>query len=219
MLHPWEFSENGTWTPHDDDTNILINAGMKKFQDAKEEGRDAGRQQILSNFKVDFNQMVQIDDKDQSEKALRQLQGEKKRNDRYNIWEGLESGKTTSFFGQSVNASSWLASSYEVQYGKPATLNWHLIIEGIIEEHVITRGGDEKFAKAVDAIWKTFLEASGVEDLQRRIETNDPESPDVKTIFIMYSLESFIYKTLNFAGRNEDQSKVKTMGPYALALT
>ena len=34
----------------------------------------------------------------------------------------------------------------------------------------------------------------------------------------IYSLESFVYKILNFAARKQDQSKVATMGPYALAL-
>ena len=68
-------------------------------------------------------------------------------------------------------------------------------------------------------VWKTFLREAGVKDLQKRVETDNPESPDVKALFIMYSLESFIYKTLNFAGRKEDQSKVETMGPYAMALT
>ena len=34
----------------------------------------------------------------------------------------------------------------------------------------------------------------------------------------MYSLESFLYSTLNKASRECDESKIETLGPFAYAL-
>ena len=39
-----------------------------------------------------------------------------------------------------------------------------------------------------------------------------------KLIMNMYSMESFLYKELNRASRDKDQSKVATLGPYAYVL-
>ena len=35
----------------------------------------------------------------------------------------------------------------------------------------------------------------------------------------MYSMETFLYKNLNLAGRNQDENKVISLGSYARVLT
>jgi hypothetical protein len=46
----------------------------------------------------------------------------------------------------------------------------------------------------------------------------DPKSPIPQLLARMYSLESFLYGTLNYATRFKDQSKIDTLGPYVVAM-
>ena len=48
---------------------------------------------------------------------------------------------------------------------------------------------------------------------------DDPEHAHVKAVLILYSLESFLFKRLNECSREQDSSVLKTLGPYAVALT
>ena len=73
--------------------------------------------------------------------------------------------------------------------------------------------------KLIEITWHKFLEVGGISELKRPLSTEDPEHPDVKALITMYSLETFLYRTLNFASRKKDASKIKTLGPYAVALT
>ena len=58
-----------------------------------------------------------------------------------------------------------------------------------------------------------------IEDSESPInDLEDPNSPAVKVILYIYTLETFIYKALNRASRTKDLSKSETLGPYALAL-
>lgn len=47
---------------------------------------------------------------------------------------------------------------------------------------------------------------------------NNYENKFAKSIIFLYSLETFLYKTLNKATRDYDESKVGTLGPFAYAL-
>jgi hypothetical protein len=60
---------------------------------------------------------------------------------------------------------------------------------------------------------------SGIEDLSLVPNTSDPEHPHVKAILFIYSMESFLFKRLNEASRSKDPHSLKTLGPYATALT
>ena len=41
----------------------------------------------------------------------------------------------------------------------------------------------------------------------------------MKTILFMYSLECFLFKRMNRASRDKDSSAIKTLGPYAVAIS
>ena len=41
---------------------------------------------------------------------------------------------------------------------------------------------------------------------------------DAKAIFLIYSAETFLYRSLNQACREEDHNRVMTLGPFAYAL-
>lgn len=38
-------------------------------------------------------------------------------------------------------------------------------------------------------------------------------------IMKIYSLETFVYRTVNYASRDRDESKIKNLGPYAYLLS
>ena len=40
-----------------------------------------------------------------------------------------------------------------------------------------------------------------------------------KTIIYIYSMESFVYKKVNESSRNQDKTKISTLGPFAVLLT
>jgi len=46
----------------------------------------------------------------------------------------------------------------------------------------------------------------------------DPNSPEVQLILYLNSIEPSFYDDLNEASKNMDQAKVKTLGPFAMAL-
>ena len=59
------------------------------------------------------------------------------------------------------------------------------------------------------------------EDLRplTKLDLYDPESVTVKSIFFLYTMDSFIHNVLNCAAKDFDQGKVDTMGPLACALS
>ena len=46
----------------------------------------------------------------------------------------------------------------------------------------------------------------------------NPDSVIVKSILFMYSMETCLPYALNLAERNEDASKIKSLGPFSYAL-
>ena len=40
-----------------------------------------------------------------------------------------------------------------------------------------------------------------------------------KAVMYLYSMETFIYTAINRASREQDKSKIETLGPYAVLLT
>lgn len=47
---------------------------------------------------------------------------------------------------------------------------------------------------------------------------NDANCQVTKAIMYLYSMETFIYTAINRASRTQDESKVRTLGPYAVLL-
>ena len=70
----------------------------------------------------------------------------------------------------------------------------------------------------IQLAWMIFLRIAGISRLDKPPVTSNPSHPDVKAILIMYSLECFLYKTINFASRQKDASKITNLGPFSVAL-
>ena len=120
-----------------------------------------------------------------------------------------------------TNSFRWLDQNYIRLYGL-RNWTWQVIIDGIISEHLIQieRGGDDEIdAKYITLIWQMVLETAGIEDLNKVPSLTDPDHKDVKIILVIYSLESFLFKRLNQSCRDQDTSAIKTLGPFAVALT
>jgi hypothetical protein len=47
----------------------------------------------------------------------------------------------------------------------------------------------------------------------------DPEHPLTQLILWIYTIEGFIYSTMNTASRNGDESRIPTLGPYSIVLS
>ena len=63
------------------------------------------------------------------------------------------------------------------------------------------------------------MRAAGIDNLKDIPNTSDPEHPHVKAILIIYSFECFLFKKLNKSSRDKDSSVIKTLGPYAVAIS
>ena len=81
----------------------------------------------------------------------------------------------------------------------------------------------EAAIKNICAAWETFLNAKEITiDRDAPIDVMkilvDPAHPVTVVLLHLYSLETFLYRTLNHAARFGDLSKVHTLGPYSQAL-
>lgn len=112
---------------------------------------------------------------------------------------------------------------------------WNEIINGIIEEnkkHIDAKYKEEKTEEAtqeqieqekknLEVAWRAFGLAADLGDPNRPLDHKEllyKNNKHHQTIMMIYSLETFLYRDLNRASRNRDQSKVRTLGPYACAL-
>lgn len=98
-----------------------------------------------------------------------------------------------------------------------------MILRGIITEHlrlIESQGFSNEINKEhVHLVWHTFAHVAEIGDLNQVPKLEDPEHPHVKAILTIYSLESFLFKKLNQSCREQDTSTVKTLGPFAVALS
>ena len=85
--------------------------------------------------------------------------------------------------------------------------------------------------------WESLARVSGIKDMKRSIyidlgdnvdvnrrgdkkkEMNSDDKLAVKIIMQMYSLETFLYSTLNRASRERDQTRITNLGPFAFLLS
>ena len=77
--------------------------------------------------------------------------------------------------------------------------------------------------KADTEIWKKIFAMSKMVNrmdspLTSKILSN-PNHPFVKTLVYIYSMESFVFKEINMASRNKDESKIKFYGPLASSIS
>ena len=71
-------------------------------------------------------------------------------------------------------------------------------------------------------VWRHIFDQFIHVDLDKQIKATDIgnyESNIVCTLLYIYSLETFVYSTLNTAIKDHDTSKIGTLGPLACALS
>merc|ERR1712224_682129 len=74
----------------------------------------------------------------------------------------------------------------------------------------------------ISETWRVLLSKAQVSDRNKPLTDAilyDPTHPVVDVLINLYSYEGFIYKILNHSSRVGDESKLSSMGPYALALS
>ena len=103
---------------------------------------------------------------------------------------------------------------------------------GIVEEQLTelekTSDGetDEHHQKAVEAhthAWHFIFDSLQLDrNSQQQLtdeELTDPNGVVCKAILFLYSMETFIYRNVNAGTRNQDHSKISSLGPFAFALS
>ena len=82
---------------------------------------------------------------------------------------------------------------------------------------------EKKFlSDSVCNLWEIIFECSNFGPLEEEIDRNalsDPDNQITMNILYIYSMESFICKMINDATRNQDETKIQTLGPFAAVLT
>ena len=66
-----------------------------------------------------------------------------------------------------------------------------------------------------------FFEALAIKNADKPLTKKilkDPNSPEVKFLLYVYSIEPPIYEHLNNACRTMDETKLRTLGPYSCAM-
>lgn len=110
------------------------------------------------------------------------------------------------------------------------------IIDGILKEDkdLVMDGNNSKNSESKkehlnevihtrSQAWKVLFKVGGFFDsnIDLQIDKNellDPLNPITTTMLFLYSLETFIPELINKASREKDQSKVKTLYPFARVL-
>jgi len=70
-------------------------------------------------------------------------------------------------------------------------------------------------------VWKFIFDKFNHQDIQKRLTEKilkDPKADIVCGLLYIYSMETFVYSTLNTATRDHDSTKIMTLGPFAAAL-
>ena len=70
--------------------------------------------------------------------------------------------------------------------------------------------------------WKFIFDKYNHQDSQQILTKDilkDPKADIVCGLLYIYSMETFVYSTLNTATRDHDSTKIMTLGPLAAALT
>ena len=102
---------------------------------------------------------------------------------------------------------SWLSENYIFKFGL-RNWTWKVIIDGIIIEHVKflskNKDIDDEKIYHVKLIWYSFLHVQGITDFSKVPVTRDPNHVEVKSVLLMYSLQSFLYPRLNSISRDQD---------------
>ena len=76
--------------------------------------------------------------------------------------------------------------------------------------------------KNLIATWRSFFRMEiqlDVNEILSYKEIQDPKYGVTKIIMFIYSMETHIPYDLNAASRNQDLSKIETLGPFAAALS
>ena len=71
-------------------------------------------------------------------------------------------------------------------------------------------------------IWNVITKLANLGPLReplKKEEMANPDSPVVRNILYLHTMEMFLYHALNQASRVQDAPKVQTLGPFSMALS
>ena len=74
----------------------------------------------------------------------------------------------------------------------------------------------------MDKIWEIIFQLADLGDVNKPInpiEIKNPYGNLSKAIIYIYSMQTFLYGTINDASRTQDLSKIDTLGPFAFILS
>jgi len=83
-----------------------------------------------------------------------------------------------------------------------------------IEDH-------RKYVKMLNEMWNIIFSLADKVDMKKPLTTkilSNPNHEFVKLMLYIYSMQTFIFKEMNRASRNKDQTKIPYYGPFASAL-
>ena len=70
---------------------------------------------------------------------------------------------------------------------------------------------------AMELMWQLLKLTNDVELTEHMLA--DANHDVTKAVMYLYSMETFIYTAINRASREQDKTKIETLGPYAVLLT
>ena len=142
------------------------------------------------------------------------------------VYKGKGEGK---FFNLQAN---WLGKTWSDKFNNKYLPSLEQIETGLIAEAMeqlslsmldVKSGQVQIDAKHhIQKTWRKLLAKAAVPDRNEFLSKNilsDPLHPVVQVFLSLYSYEGFVYPVMNEATRVGDESKLKTMGPYAIALS
>ncbi|CAF1285035.1 unnamed protein product [Didymodactylos carnosus] len=192
-LNPFDINESAQWTKYSNIENNIIEEAFEKKQ----------KQVVLENYMIDFEKKLQISKKSGSKQRQikRILTGNEQnlRHERFFI-----EPKLMKSFGDYSMSSDFLESW--IKNSNPSLERIDEILEQAING-ILLEG--KKLGEIADAEW-CAKQLSQVQN-QNKNEIN-------RCVLKVYTTECFLYKTLNAALRENDMTKVNTLGPFCYLL-
>ncbi|CAF3275336.1 unnamed protein product [Rotaria socialis] len=192
--NPWEKNNEEIWERYTDIEMTIIETAFQKGCLSVE----------LDNFIIDFEQLIQINKKDSTKQRPIQRISDKKlqcsREERFTLSDHSGTNRQQKSFGDEAKfmtpkfIEEWIRRNPRISIVKRV----EKAAQGILEEGRILE-------KIVESKWLA----------EQLLEVKDKSWDEIaERCLYLYTRECFLYKLLNKALREEDLSKVDTLGPY-----
>ena len=197
---PWSTESNNEWIEYRD-------IEMEVIEDAYQQGKS---EVLLDRYRIDFKELVQFNRTDASKQrpVKRELGTNRQECLRKTRFFSPTPLASTPSYGKFQAWCPFLTKWLESSAGKKALIDFPSAIDacinGILEEAKKHQNNDE-------------TEANRMADLLRACKSG-PRRQVSTTCIHIYTRESFLYSVLNTALRENDYSKVDTLGPLCFLI-